>query len=111
MASIREFYDHIHKAVGEMPLPQDAVGSLTSDRERAIALQFYSVALEDLKTTWQTNETWNRETFCVDFLAHQQRIKAGLEQRLGLVPASTQAMAAGGTEAPAGGGREGGPYP
>ncbi len=99
MATLREFYESISNGLAQMWGSDAPMGPATPEN-RTIFVEGYRQALHDLKTTWQANELWNREVFCTDFLVHQGRIKADLEQRLGLVAASTEAMVAGGSAAP-----------
>src|SRR6266567_1549388 len=91
MATLREFYESISNGLAQMWGSDAPMGPATPEN-RTIFVEGYRQALHDLKTTWQANELWNREVFCTDFLVHQGRIKADLEQRLGLVAASTEAM-------------------
>jgi hypothetical protein len=102
MATLREFYQSITNGLAQMWASDAPMGPATPEN-RTVFVEGYRQALEDLKTTWQANELWNREVFCTDFLAHVGRIEGTLAQRLGLTEGATKTMTAGGGESSAGG--------
>lgn len=107
MASLKQYQADIRTV-----LAQCEQAMTTSDLARQIFLESYTLALDDLKATWETNPVWGQDIGNNDFSVHVARIRAVLEQRL-TGETEPRAMTAGasatGMPQHASGTREGGP--